>query len=100
MLPKDLVCYLLPVENQDIVEIAIRARIMPEPGVLAKISGILAKHNVRILALNFSSEKDKRFLLAFIDMSNSDVSINSLINELKQLEFIEKIVRLKKLVLY
>jgi len=96
MLPKDLVCYLLPVENQDIAEIAIRARIMPEPGVLAKISGILAKHNVRILALNFSSEKDKRFLLAFIDMSNSDVSINSLINELKQLEFIEKIVVRKK----
>jgi len=98
MLPKDLVCYLLPVENQDIVEIAIRARIMPEPGVLARISNVLAEHNVRILALNFSSEEDKRFLLAFIDMSNSDVDIDNLINELKQLEFIEEIVVRRKAV--
>ncbi|RLF19979.1 MAG: hypothetical protein DRZ82_03800 [Thermoprotei archaeon] len=92
MVPKDVICYLFPSPDQDIVEIAISARIMPEPGVLARISRILAKHNIRILALNFSSRNERRFIIAFIDISKSDITLNELIDEIRNLGFVDDVL--------
>lgn len=74
-----------------IAQISFRGRIMPEPGVLANFARTLAELGVRILALNFTSRNDKRYITSFIDLSEAKVTLDEVISRVRELEFVEEV---------
>jgi len=89
-IPKDLTCFIYRPERK-LVQITIVARIRPEPGIVTEISTIISQLNTRILSLTLTSREDKRYITAILDMTESKHNVKELVNQLKQLDFIEEI---------
>ncbi len=73
--------------GRSLAQVSIEARLMPEPGILAKIASIMAEMNVRILSLSLTSRRDRRYITAFIDYTESRYTIQDLVERLRRERF-------------
>lgn len=90
-IPKEVVCtYHAP--GRRVLELAIVARIMPVPGVLATITRVLADYNVRILSLNFTSRGDMRYVTMFADFTKARAPVDVIVSRLRELGFVKDVV--------
>ncbi|WP_461206635.1 homoserine dehydrogenase [Clostridium sp. DL1XJH146] len=81
-------------------EYYMRIKVKDIPGVLGEISTILGKHNVSIESMIQRGEKSDFVSLIFITHKVKEGDLNSSIDEIKQLSYVEKInniIRVEKL---
>jgi len=74
-----------------VAQISIKAKIMPKPGILATFARTLANAGIRIVALNFTSENDRRYIAAFIDLSHAKEPLSKVIRTIKSFDFVEEV---------
>ena len=85
-LPKE-VTGMLYRRNRVLAQISIEAKLLPEPGILARTASIMAEMNVRILSLTFTSRGNRRYITAFIDLTDSKHTLEELVKKLRQQEY-------------
>ena len=80
--PKE-VTGILAQPNRELAYIILEAKLLPKPGILARIASIVAKMNMRILSLSFTSRNDRRYITMFVDLTESKHSIEELVGKIK-----------------
>ena len=88
--PKDLLVYF-HAPGRKLVELAIRAKVAPEPGILASIAKMLAESNVRILGVNFTVREDERYILIFADITSATLPLDEILKRISSQDFVLEI---------
>jgi len=88
--PKE-VTGILAQSNRKLACITLEAKLLPKPGILARIASIVADMNMRILSLSFTSRNDRRYITMFVDLTESKHSIEELVGKIKPQEFTVRI---------
>ncbi len=82
---------LVHVKNVNIVGLNITTK--NNPGALAKITDILAKHDLNIVAINFPLAINKEFVPLFIviDLTNLNINLDDVLSKLKSLDVVTEV---------
>jgi len=74
-------------KGRALVEIGVKAHLLPEPGILATIATIIARAGARILSLNFTARDNVRYILLFADFSEAKKPVKEVVDEIKRQPF-------------
>ncbi|RLE74949.1 MAG: hypothetical protein DRJ56_06505 [Thermoprotei archaeon] len=91
LFPKE-VTGILYRRGRALAQVSIEARLLPEPGILARTASIMAEMNIRILSLTFTSRGDRRYITAFIDLTESKCTLEELVDMLRRQEYTVRVM--------
>ena len=74
-----------------LAQITVEARLMPAPGILVKTASIITELGMRILSLTFTARGGRRYVTAFVDLTESEYGLGDLVERLRREEFVVRI---------